>query len=352
MGVKRGIAIAAAVVGLLAAATPASAATPRPFLFGLNDPHFEDVDTDRALRLHQRLGSTIARVGLPWRSVQPQPGGFGWGYGDRVYRALTARGIRPVFVVSQAPGWAQSDAFVLDCLDDPNAGRCQRPPGSGHLGDFARFTAAVAARYPRLAAIEVFNEPNLGNFNWHPTADPEHYAGVLRAARDGVRSVRGDLPVISGGITLLPQPPVKGMLGGEEFLSRMYAAGARGAMDGIGLHPYPGRRSPTERRANLLVDQVRGVRDRNGDRDVPLWITETGYTTQGPSAVSEATQAEWLPEQVTRLLRAPDVAAVLVHTLADSALPGNSGGFGLTHRDLSPKPVFDRLTAAVSGLRE
>ena len=348
----RRIAIAAVLAGTLVAAAPAPAATQRPLMFGLNDPRFEDVDSERALALHQKLGATIARVGLPWRSVQPQPGGFGWGYADRVYRALTSHGMRPVFVISQAPGWAQSGSLVLACLDDANAGRCQRPPAKEHLGDFGRFTAAVAARYPRLAAIEVYNEPNLGNFNWQPGADPEHFTAVLQAGRDGVRSVRGDLPVISGGLSLLPQPPVKGMVGPEEFLSRMYAAGAAGAMDGIALHPYPGKRSPRNPRANLLVDIVRAVRDRSGHRDLRLWITETGYTTQGPSAVTESAQAEWLPEQVTTLLRAPDVAAVLVHTLADSDLPGNDGGFGLTRRDLTPKPAFGTLAAAVDRLRD
>ena len=352
MGVTRGIAVAVVLAGLLVTAEPAPAATPRPVLFGLNDPRFEDVNSGRALRMHEQLGASIARVALSWRSIQPRPGGFGWGYADRVYRAFTSHGMRPVFVIGQAPGWAQSSAVVLACLNDPDASRCQRPPGVEHLGDLGAFTAALAARYPRLAAIEVYNEPNLGNFNWHPVADPEHFVRVVRAARDGVRSVRRDLPVISGGVSPVPQPLVKGMLEVDEFVSRMYAAGAKGTMDGLGVHPYPGRRPSRTSRTAQLVDLVRRIRDRNGDAGVKLWVTETGYTTRGPSAVSESQQAQWLPAQVDELLRARDVAAVLVHTLADSDLPGDDGGFGLARRDLTPKPVFDRLAAVVARLRD
>lgn len=347
----RGLVIGAALATLLATAPPPASAKPRALLFGLNDPHFADLDTARALELHRKLGATIARVGLPWRSVQPQPGRFGWGYADRVYTALTSHGLRPVFVLSQAPGWAQTNTFVPACLSDSNATACQRPPADARLGDFSRFAAEVAARYPRLAAIEVYNEPNLGNFNWHPEADPEGYTRVLRAAHDGVKSVRPGLPIVSGGINLVPQPPVHGMVEPGEFLRRMYDAGARGAMDGIGLHPYPGRRPPDAPRARLLIDVVRAVREAYGD-GVPLWVTETGYTTEGPSAVTLDQQADWLPWQVGDFLRARDVQAVLVNTLADSALEGDAGGFGLTSRDLAPKPVFERLAETVRRVRD
>ena len=65
--------------------------------------------------------------------------------------------------------------------------------------------------------------------------------------------------------------------------------------------------------------------------------------------MAHAQQADWLQRQVAELLRAPDVKAVLVNTLADSQLAGSGGGYGITGRDLTPKPVFDRLAAAVTG---
>ena len=92
----------------------------------------------------------------------------------------------------------------------------------------------------------MWNEPNLGEFNWQPAAEPEYYAEVLRAVNDAVDGVRPGLPVISGGIGPPGFPRPSGSIGAEEFLERMYRAGARGAMDGIGVHPYPATRPPDD----------------------------------------------------------------------------------------------------------
>jgi hypothetical protein len=334
---------------LLAWATPAAAAKPRPLRFGLNDLPLSHSNPARAMDRHIRLGSTVERVGLAWRSVQPTPESFDWTYPDRIYKEATGAGLRPVFIVSQTPAWAQTRTLVRACLFEPNDRDCQRPPAPEHLGEFASFVEAAAVRYRKLAALEVFNEPNLGNWNWQPRADPEAYAQVLRVAHDAVHRVRSDLPVISGGITAPPSPVTAGMMDPAEFLERMYAAGGRGAMDGIGLHPYPGHASPLDPGGSgvRLTRRVREIRDANGDGDLPLWVTEVGYSTRGPSGLSLARQADWLPRIVDHLLRERDVAAVVVHTLADKDIEGADGGYGLTFGDLVPKPVFAALAAVV-----
>src|SRR3954454_4339724 len=274
------IALALALAGL---APAAGAAKPRPLRFGLNDLPLSHASPALALARHVRLGSTVERVGLPWRAVQPEPGRFDWTYPDRIYREATTGGLRPVFIVSQTPSWAQTKTLVRACLFTPNGPDCQRPPAPEHLGDLASFVEAAAARYRDLAALEIYNEPNLGNWNWQPRADPGAYTQVLRVAHDAVHRVRSDLPVISGGITAPPAPVVAGMMDPGDFLERMYAAGARGAMDGIGIDPYPGHASPLnpDGSAARLMRRPRSIRDAHGDGDLPLWVTEVGYSTGG-----------------------------------------------------------------------
>jgi hypothetical protein len=330
-------------------AGPAEAAVP-PLVFGLNDvPRFQP-DPQRAIDLHVGSGATSQRVNAPWRVVQPQPGVWDWGYVDLVYNAAVERGMRPIATVAEVPAWAQSQTFVAACVVDADRPNCQRPPDASKLGDFAAFVRELAARYPRLAAIEVFNEPNLGSFNWQPAADPEYYAQVLRVAHDAAQDVRPALPVISGGVGPPPFPAPIGSVRPEEFLARMYAAGARGAMDGIGLHPYPGRSAPGAEgnSSDALMAAARAIRADAGDAGTPLWVTETGYTTTGPIAVSSSQQARWLPIMVGRLLRQRDVRAVVVHTLADrDDTAGTGAGYGVATTDLAPKSVYYRLAATV-----
>jgi hypothetical protein len=351
----------AALVGLAACliAPVAHAAKPPPFRFGLNYAVFGQPESAARIgQLYAQLGANVQRLDVQWKAVQPQPGEWNWNYVDLAYGAAARRGIGTVAMISSVPPWASKQDLGFACLVDAAAASCQRPPAPNHLGDFGRFIGELAKRYPKLAAIEIFNEPNLASFTWQPSADPEYYAQVLRAAHDGEDGLRTRVPVISGGITSLPDPAPSGSMDPIEFLQRMYHAGARGAMDGIGVHPYPSTTAPYDPATSLyhrLMAGVRAVRDGANDQRVPLWITETGYTTTGGprNAVSEAQQARWLPDLVSTAFKSKDVEAVLVHTLVDGrgSASAPETGFGLLNPDLTPKPVFPRLAAAVSRAR-
>ena len=341
----RGCAAAVIALCLLAGGVPAQGA--EPFRFGLNDLPESHADSARALSLHVRLGATVQRMGLPWRSVEPQPGRLDWGVPDRRYQAALRHGMRPIFVVSSTPRWAATGNYIRQCFLNEDGQFCQRPPAPDHLDDFGSFLAAAARRYPDLAAIEIFNEPNLGNYTWQPGADPEAYAQALRAAHDAVTTVRPRVPVISGGLTGTPWPPLPGMMRPEEFLERVYAAGGRGAMDGVSVHLYPGYKAPTDptNAADKLLGAARAISDRYGDSDIPIWVTETGYST-APEGVSLERQAEWLPVLVRRLLRERDVAGVVVNTLADR----DGEHWGIVTNDLTLKQVFPRLVSTIDRI--
>jgi hypothetical protein len=346
-----GIAAAMAAVAML---VPSSAlAAKHPLLFGLNDAPGLSERPESALDLHVGLGATVQRVAISWRGVQPREGVWSWTVADRAYAEPARRGLASIAVVGSPPAWAATRTLVYGCILNGNGPGCHRPPAPDHLEDFGRFVAAVAERYPRLAAIEVFNEPNLASFNWQPAADPEYYASVLRVAYRAAGAVRPELPVISGGLATLPDPPPPGSMDPHEFLDRVYRSGAAGWIDGIGIHPYPGPAAPTDSRAfDLFLERVRSIRNAYGDARRPLWITETGYTTTGTIAVSEEQQASWLPELVAKGLRSKDVRAVVVHTLADRDGPADDleTGFGVTRADLTPKPVYAELAAVVRAI--
>lgn len=345
----RALALAAVALALV----PAGAAAREPLRFGLNDAiltHPEDPDV--VLDAHLAIGATVLRTAVHWRDVQPEPGTWHWAATDEAIGRAARRGLKTIAVLYSVPPWAAAGAPSPHCSRDRMASRCQPPPAPERLADFQEFVAQLAIRYPSLAAIEVFNEPNVAAWTWQPRADPEHYARVLRAAHEAVERVRPRLPVLSGGIAFPGVPTPPGSMSPGEFLERMYRAGARGAMDGIAVHPYPADTSPFEAATSSyhrLMAETTAIRNRRRDRDVPLWITEVGYTTTGPFAVTPGRQSRWLVRILEDAFAREDVAAVVVHTLRDPAGSPASpeSGYGLLNGDFSPKPAFHAVGQAV-----
>ncbi len=109
--------------------------------------------------------------------------------------------------------------------------------------DLEAFAAGVAARARGVAAAyEVFNEPNLA-YEWGGTPDPARYTALLAAARRGVKRADADALVLAAG--LAPHTGnAPGTVEDVDFLLGMYAAGARGQFDVLGIHPYGDNSAP------------------------------------------------------------------------------------------------------------
>jgi hypothetical protein len=329
---------------VLALACPATAAADARW-FGFNDMSiYRGVSPKRDARWLKRAGADTARLSIDWGAAQPDRGGpMDFGPADAAYSAWLAHGIRPIFIVTGAPRWAWSPLIRCSAGSD-----CHYPPTRAADDGWRAFVTAVARRYPRARAIEVWNEPNL-HFFWQSGPDAARYTELLRIAYGAVKAVAPKTPVL--GASLAPglnrddDAYGRGMV---PFLREMYESGARGLMDGISLHPYPAP-NRLNGRVYEAIDSVRAVRDEAGDR-VPLWLTEVGMSTTGTGPMggySEEQQATVLADLVRRLERRDEVAAVLVHTLVDPEDPDPANaedGYGILHADLSPKPAFCALT--------
>ncbi len=142
--------------------------------------------------LQERAGSTLWRVAIDWRFAEPERGEVSLETHDAIYCEGLARGIRPIFHITGTPEWAADPGGcpVVSCL---------YPPRSSALDELSEFAALVAERYPRAAAIEAWNEPNLATF-W-AVPDPERYVEVLAAIDDGVESTGSSIPVLGGSLS-------------------------------------------------------------------------------------------------------------------------------------------------------
>jgi hypothetical protein len=313
-------------------------------------------DMDRELDLARWAGASAVRVDVQWSSLET--GGKGtrssW-YLDKLDRFMAGaerRGLKVIAMLWSTPCWASTapDAVRQGCEGEWwQRGVDSYPPR--HASDYADVAAFVARRYgPTLAALEVWNEPNLdeGTF-WKAPDKPAAYAALLRAAYPAVKAADPDVAVLAGALAFADRP----------FLERLYAAGIQGSYDGISVHPYnewrhPGDRwRPEWRKYTFLpgLEWVRAAQEQVGDR-APLWITEFGWTAcrEGGWCVSEAQQAEYLRGAFHILDGLAFVEAAIVYNLRDKGIdPGKESNWGVVRRDFSPKPAYAALTASLRG---
>lgn len=287
----------------------------------------------------RNTGVRWVRLPLRWNMVQPQPGPFDWSRTDPVVHALHRNGIRMLGLLVSVPAWANGttpgktegwyDAY---------------PPLS--LDDWAEYARAVGERYgDTIRHWEIWNEQNGVDF-FRPMPDVHQYVPLLQRAYSTLKAVHPDCVVLMGGLQMNgilanPWSPVRV----ENYLQQMYDAGARGFYDAVNIHPYIVETDPAER----IVEMVHGtiaVMTRNGETDLPIWITEVGV----PARVdpSGELQARNLEETLVQLHDLPQVEKVFWFCLQDYEhdIVGPEAAMGVLTRDLAEKPASRSLRAA------
>lgn len=318
---------------------------------------FNLANLDHAFLIHD-LGGTWLKGFVDWARTEPGPGNYNWLDADNTVRAAEAAGLRLFLRIHNAPIWSHPGR------EAPNT-----PPDEPER--FAQFAAAVAQRYRgRVAAYELWNEPNLA-FEWGGASpDPAGYVRLLQAAYPAIKAADPNATVVVGALSSTSEGSDVSM-GDLRFLEAMYAAGAaRGVThDAVATHPYGFARSPSAPAEFGLglarVEEQRAVMVAAGDEASPLWITETGWPVQTPGwdlgehapwTLDYATQAAYyaeLPEVVAT--KWPFVAALFPFNLDFSTVDWYPAGeqmraYALLNPDGSPRPAYTALKRALPGM--
>jgi hypothetical protein len=339
----------AAVLGILLAPAGASAAKSSPVPWGFNEDWGWSngaFSSAEMANLHMQKAGAIMpdslsanRFHVQWSYVEGVRGTYDWSMSDAQYAAMQKYTPRPIMLIYRAPLWARDPARTCAAGSEEY---CIYPPLPQFDGDWKAFVKAAVARYPNVRAIEVWNEPNIATF-WSPAADPARYAAILTAAHDGVRAARSKAPVLTGG--LYPANTNGGNVSAKDFLSQVYATAGAGAFEGIGSHPYAHQEVYVDRMRTRL-DALRAVRDQYRDGSTPLWITEAGISSDAISGVGLDRQGDVLADLYRSLQGQPDVRSFVIHRLYDVG-PDYWGQYGVLNQDLTPKPAYCELGAAI-----
>jgi polysaccharide biosynthesis protein PslG len=295
---------------------------------------------DREIQAARRLNAAVVRAEARWSALEPVRAGQldprALAFLDRLVADAAQAGIRPILTVDSTPCWASSApaSLLRRCQTAMTTAANSWPPANPAA--YAAIVAYLAQRYgPRLAAIEIWNEPDQSNELYF--AGPkkvQRYAALLRAAYPAAKQADPALPVLGGSLV--------GSNG--QFLRALYAAGIKGYYDGLAVHFY-----------NLVLASVRAIHEvqvANGDSK-PLWLDEFGWAScfparrieQEQACVTARKQAQNISDSVRSLAQAPYVAAQLLYDLQ------SAGGedFGLISSSGRRKPAFGSLARALAA---
>ena len=317
---------------------------PNPLpVFGFNDNWI--FLPPAAFDLAEASQAQVVRLSLPWGGVEPTRGNISWYGTDLLYDNLLKRGIQPLWVLMDAPCFAQQSPGA--CTN----GKDEKHPAPQYYDEFAQFAVSVAKRYPESYALEVWNEPNYPRF-WGGAPEPAEYADMLKTVAGAVHSQAPGIPVVSAGLSPHADTDTSGSMGFRDFLIQMYERGAATKADAIGIHPYPGVGPGEDYLTDVRVylGKVQNVMDRYNDGSRPLWATEFGVSTAGDQAFSPDAAGTAVGELLEMFRRIRGIDLAIVHRLVeDPSLPGREGGFGVVNKNFTPKPSFCSL-AAVRGI--
>ena len=325
--------LAVLLVSVALGAFPAGASA---FTFGFNDGSiFDGVPDAREADVMAGAGAQVHRFTLNWQGVERVPGVYDFRIYDSIYASDLARGVQPEMILLFSPRWAWDRGETC-----PPKVLCRFPPSERRLGAFKRMVQVTLRRYPRLAGLEIWNEPNLTAF-WSPYPDAARYTRLVQAARAAAQEIGSPVPIVAGSLGNKPIAAGHDPNGVDaaRFLRGMYRHGAIGAYDALSLHPYPGELDLAWTYRMLV--RVDDLRARYGDT-TPIWVTEVGAST--PSQVDQLHQADLLVRLLSVLGSWPGVSTVLVHTLFPPAgQTGSEAGFAVMNADGTPKPAYCAL---------
>ncbi len=264
--------------------------------------HVEDKTGARDADLVRGLGFGWLKQEFSWTEMLHSRGeAYDWFRADGIVRLTEERGLKLLARLGAPPPWALAEA---------PSGLPVSP------ADFAHYCGAIAERYVgRIAAYEVWNEPNLAREWNHQPPNPAGYVELLKACYLAVKDADPNAIVISAGLAPTDCGADCGSLPDMEFYQAMYDAGAAPYFDMLGAHApgymNPPERAPDETAADPAlqsrvwvfrhVEDVRALMLANGDGDKQIAITEMGWTsdTRPDSpyawhAVTEQQKADYL----------------------------------------------------------
>jgi hypothetical protein len=217
--------------------------------------------------------------------------------------------------------------------------------GSPSPTAFPAFAQAAVARYAALGvhAYEVADAPNSAHY-WNAPVNPAEYTTLLKSTYLVIKAADATATVLVGDLVWSPTDSTS-VMSPATFLSDLYADGAAGSFDGVGIDSTYSATVPEQPDANSPwaptgLPAVHTIMANHGDGAKKIWLSGSG------AAVSAATDVN---EQATIIDQSYTVAAtwswagpLMITNLADNT---TDGAFGLVTAAGTARPSWTVVNA-------
>jgi hypothetical protein len=361
------IATATAIIGPTVTTEPSPTATstpvPKPNI-GVQG-QFIGPDGDVGIRLAADLGVGWIKQQVDWNSTEYARGLYHWGELDHLVAEAQKYGLKIMFSVARAPGFSRPEPVEED-----------GPPSDFSI--FRDFMFALSNRYKgRVAAYELWNEPNLRREWRGHDLSAEKFVELIEAGSSGVREGDPDAIIISGAPATTGIDDKINAIDDRVYLRAMIAAGVADYVDAIGAHPYGAGNPPDERAADaahvrsgfnthpsfFFLDTLEDYHAIliASKIDKPIWVTEFGWPsidqfgevdTSGweyARDVTEGDQATYLLRSIALRRDRAWLGPLMIWNLNIAPLLGaerSESAYGLIRPDGSQRPAYEQLRRA------
>ncbi|WP_161554925.1 glycosyl hydrolase [Ereboglobus luteus] len=250
-------------------------------------------------------GIKWVRMGPSWNRIEKSKGVYDQDYlarCDAVVNRLTANGVNILWILSYTAPWASSSA---------TRPTFHKPANWADWEDFVQF---VCTRYKgKITHWEIWNEQDHPSKTfWEDT--PADYTVLLQKASAKARAVDSENKILIGGFTGA----------GAAYLNTLFEEDpALGSyFDIMAYHVYVDSPNMVAR-----YEQFIAVMEQRNIADKPIWITETGYTTNGESSL-EVTKADWVDQARVTQFSLPGIQKIFWY---DYRCPEPYGDIAMEH---------------------
>jgi polysaccharide biosynthesis protein PslG len=335
--------------------------------FGMRMDLLTAGNTKALLNAAQVMRADWVAQNVKWKDIESEPGQYNWAKLDTLLLTMRPYGIRLLITISGTPDWARPEGSDLN-FDGPPT----------HTGTFTHFLSVMVTRYEGVvAAYEIWPEANIRSRWW--TAEgvsPEAYVNFVQQAAQAIHTADPMSLVISGGLAPTGANDGFNVIDDLTFYQRMYAAGLKNDVDGLGVRVDGYNNPPADTTNSSTVttttykgdtsfyfrhyEDVRAIMVANGADDQSIWLTSAGWASASQPAqgqeyaadVSEQQQADYLVEALMQIQSQPYIAAIMVNNFNLSTVastPAELVPYSLIRTDWSARPAFVSLAKFRQG---
>ncbi len=356
-----GVAAASTLIlaGCATGSAPASSPHQPPYAneypFGANTFLGQEVETakrERTLQMMKDAHLGWMKEEFLWDQIEHERGKFTWGKYDEIVSLAQKYGIKVIARLDYPPAWTQQHP-------DFNA-----PPD--HYDDYAHFVHTFVRHYQgQVAAVQVWNEPNLAvEWGGHPP-NPRQYTQLLKLSYQAAKQADPQVIVLSAPLAETLEHSPRALVE-TEYLQQMYDAGVKGSFDVLTANAYglsyPPDDPPRADRLNFLrFTFLHAVAEKNGDTNRAIWFDEYGWNASPKEMPSD--QLIW--GRVTRQQQAaytvqgielakkryPYVGVVNIWYFRQvGSIPKTDSSyyFDMVAPDFTPEPVYNAVRNAAA----